>query len=93
MDPASGIIDSGVGVQPSFLELFAGMARLTGAIMRWCGHKVVRTAPVQSWHGWDICDDSCFEMAAKLSSGTTRVRGAPPCGTNSPILAQDVASS
>ena len=34
------------------------------AIMHWCGHKVI-----QSWHGWDICDDNCFEMAAKLASG------------------------
>ena len=35
IDPANGIFDSGVGVQPSFLELFAGTARVTGAIMHW----------------------------------------------------------
>ena len=51
IDPANGIFDSGVGGQPSFLELFAGTA------------------------------------------STTRLRGAPLSVTDSPIFAQNVASS
>ena len=66
----------------SFLELFAGTARLSDAVKELCGDRVEVERPEDIWNqGWDITKDSDFEKSVEVSKRTTWLHGAPPCST------------
>ena len=73
IDPANAIFDSGVGVQPSFLELFAGTARLTGAIVQSCTGAATRSFSLGMAGTSVTTTVSRWPRSSRL--GTTRLRG------------------